>query len=407
MNSVVTKEQVGSARFQSALARRSQSTPPIWLMRQAGRYHKHYQALREKYSFMDLCKRPELAAEVALGPVLDFDFDAAILFSDLLFPLEALGMGLEYTENGPQLEWQLNEQMVSRLRSVEDAWPHLSFQGDAVRATRELLPADRSLIGFVGGPWTLFVYAVEGTHKGSLIESKKLIALFPRFCEVMVPLLARSIELQLNSGAELVMIFDTAAGELSPNVFKAEIMPQLRVLTEKVSFESLSKEPRSGEMFIENQHELPPGSSFRSETDSAFAHKWAQRGDSSDRFYKHRIPTGLFPEASIGYYSKGTQPAHLRHALFTDGFAGIGVDHRWDLREAFDLFPKGFVQGNFDQALLLCEPAELKRRLRGYLEPLVNHSRAGWVCGLGHGVLPDTPEDNVRILVDTVREVMQ
>ena len=396
--------QIGNARFQNALARRSQSSPPIWLMRQAGRYHKHYQALREKYSFMDLCKRPELAAEVALGPVLDFDFDAAILFSDLLFPLEALGMGLEYTDRGPQLEWRLNEQTISQLRSVEEARPHLLFQGDAVRATRERLPSSRSLIGFAGGPWTLFAYAVEGSHKGSLIESKKLIALFPRFCEVMVPLLARSIELQLNSGAELVMIFDTAAGELSPNVFKAEIVPQLRVLTEKVSFESLSKEPRSGEVFIENQHELPPGSSFRSETDSAFAHKWAQRGDGSDRFYKHRIPTGLFPDASIGYYSKGTQPAHLRHALFTDGFAGIGVDHRWDLREAFDLFPKGFVQGNFDQALLLCEPAELKRQLRGYLEPLVNHSRAGWVCGLGHGVLPDTPEDNVKLFVDTIRE---
>jgi len=359
--------QIGHARLHNALARRPQSTPPIWLMRQAGRYHKHYQALREKYSFMDLCKRPELAAEVALGPVLDFDFDAAILFSDLLFPLEALGMGLEYTDRGPQLEWRLNEQTISQLRSVEEARPHLLFQGDAVRATRERLPSSRSLIGFAGGPWTLFAYAVEGSHKGSLIESKKLIALFPRFCEVMVPLLARSIELQLNSGAELVMIFDTAAGELSPNVFKAEIVPQLRVLTEKVSFESLSKEPRSGEML-------------------------------------HRIHTGLFPEASIGYYSKGTQPAHLRHALFTDGFAGIGVDHRWDLREAFDLFPKGFVQGNFDQALLLCEPAELKRQLRGYLEPLVNHSRAGWVCGLGHGVLPDTPEDNVKLFVDTIRE---
>ena len=408
MNSVVTKEQVGSARFQSALARRSQSTPPIWLMRQAGRYHKHYQALREKYSFMDLCKRPELAAEVALGPVLDFDFDAAILFSDLLFPLEALGMGLEYTENGPQLEWQLNEQTISQLRSVEEAWPHLLFQGDAVHATRERLPSSRSLIGFIGGPWTLFAYAVEGSHKGSLIESKKLIALFPRFCEVMVPLLARSIELQLNSGAELVMIFDTAAGELSPNVFKAEIMPQLRVLTEKVSFESLPKEPRSGEMFIENQNELPPGSSFRSETDSAFAHKWAQREDGSDRFYKHRIPTGFFPEASVGYYSKGTQPAHLRQALFTEGgFAGIGVDHRWDLREAFDLFPNGFVQGNFDQALLLCERNELRRHLDYYLAPLAELPRTGWICGLGHGVLPGTPEDNVKLFVDAVREVMQ
>src|SRR6266404_8197358 len=93
------KEQVGNARFQNALARRAQPAPPIWLMRQAGRYHKHYQALRAKHSFMDLCKQAELAAEVALGPVLDFDFDAAILFSDLLFPLAALGMGLEYSDH--------------------------------------------------------------------------------------------------------------------------------------------------------------------------------------------------------------------------------------------------------------------------------------------------------------------
>ncbi|MDX6406701.1 MAG: uroporphyrinogen decarboxylase, partial [Blastocatellia bacterium] len=194
------KEQIGNARFQNALARRGQSTPPIWLMRQAGRYHKHYQALRQKHSFMDLCKRPELAAEVALGPVSDFDFDAAILFSDLLFPLEALGMGLEYTDRGPQLGWSLNEQTFVRLRSIEDAWPSLLFQGEAMRATRDRLPSDRSLIGFVGGPWTLFVYAVEGSHKGSLIESKRLLSLFPGFCETMVPLLARNIEMQLDGG---------------------------------------------------------------------------------------------------------------------------------------------------------------------------------------------------------------
>jgi len=406
--STAIQEKIGSPRFRNALARRPQPTPPIWLMRQAGRYHKHYQALRATHSFMDLCKQPELAAEVALGPVLDFALDAAILFSDLLFPLEALGMGLEYTDRGPQLEWKLNQKTIYQLHSVEDAWPHLHFQGDAVRATRERLPSYRSLIGFVGGPWTLFAYAVEGSHQGSLIESKKLIALFPRFCEVMVPLLAQSIELQLNSGAELVMIFDTAAGELSPNVFKAEIVPQLRVLTEKVSFESLSKEPRSGEMFIENQHEMPPESSFRSVTDPAFAHKWAESAKGSDRLYKHPIPTGFTPDAGVGYYSKGTQPAHLRDAVFIDGsFAGMGVDNRWDLREALELFPRGFVQGNFDQALLLCERDELKRQLLRYLESFVNHSRDGWVCGLGHGVLPGTPEDNVRLFVDTVRESFQ
>src|SRR3954462_9607751 len=152
--------QIGNARFRNAVSRSPQRTPPIWLMRQAGRYHRHYQALRAQHSFMDLCKQPELAAEVALGPVRDFDFDAAILFSDLLFPLEALGMGLEYTDHGPQLGWKLNEQTIAQLRSVEDAWPHLLFQGQAMRATRARIPGDRSVIGFVGGPWTLFVYAV-------------------------------------------------------------------------------------------------------------------------------------------------------------------------------------------------------------------------------------------------------
>jgi uroporphyrinogen decarboxylase len=316
-------------------------------MRQAGRYHKHYQALRQKYSFMDLCKRPELAAEVALGPVSDFDFDAAILFSDLLFPLEALGMGLEYTDRGPQLGWSLNEQTLVRLLSIEDAWPSLLFQGEAMRATRDRLPSDRSLIGFVGGPWTLFVYAVEGSHKGSLVESKRLLSLFPGFCETIVPLLAKNIEMQLDGGAEVVMIFDTAAGELPPDIFKREVVPQLQALTSKNS-------------------------------------------------------------RRIGYYSKGTQAAHLRDALFTSGeLAGVGIDSRWNMTEAFDLFPRGFVQGNFDQALLLCERNELKQHLTRYLEPLAKQTRPGWICGLGHGVLPGTPEDNVRLFVDTVREVMQ
>src|SRR6266705_5496321 len=229
MNSVVTKEQVGSARLHNALARRPQSTPPIWLMRQAGRYHKHYQALREKYSFMDLCKRPELAAEVALGPVLDFDFDAAILFSDLLFPLEALGMGLEYTDRGPQLGWKLDQTTLGKLRDVEEAWPGLLFQEDAVSKTRSLLPENKSLIGFVGGPWTLFVYAVEGTHKQAKVAVANMPQ-FARFCETMVPLLVRNIDLQLRAGAEIVMIFDTAAGELAPDIFRAEVAPRLQTL---------------------------------------------------------------------------------------------------------------------------------------------------------------------------------
>ena len=339
--------RVGNTRLQNALRRIPQATPPIWLMRQAGRYHRHYQNLRRQFSFMDLCKQPELAAQVALGPVLDFDFDAAILFSDLLFPLEALGMGLEYTDAGPQLGWKLTGESISQLNDVDEAGPQLLFQGEAVRATRKLLPNHRSLIGFVGGPWTLFVYAVEGTHK-HVEHAVKELPLFERFCETMVPLLSRNIAHQLENGAEVVMVFDTAAGELSSDVFKSAVVPQLDRLTR------------------------------------------------------------AFP-SSLGYYSKGTSRAHLDHSLFTDGsFAGIGVDHNWDLRDAFAMFSHGFVQGNFDQNLLRdSSPDALKQQLKTFLGPLLKRDRSGWTCGLGHGVLPKTPEENVRLFVNTVREVLQ
>ena len=333
-------------RFANALERRAQAVPPIWLMRQAGRYHQHYQRLRARYSFLQLCQEPELAAQVALGPVQDFGFDTAILFSDLLFPLAALGMGLEYPVSGPQLGWRLTPENIGQLRPLEEAWPAMQFQGRAVRATREILPPETSLVGFVGGPWTLFGYAVEGSHQGVLAPTKRNLPLFPQFGEILLPLLLRNIADQLDNGAELVMIFDTAAGELPPDIFAEEVVPLLARLA--LAF---------------------PG--------------------------------------RLGYYAKGVQPAHLRHPLFTGGgFAGIGVDYRWTLPEAFALFPRGFVQGNFDPALLLLERGECERRVRSYLATLKDIDRTGWVCGLGHGVLPKTPEDNVRMFVNTVREII-
>lgn len=315
-------------------------------MRQAGRYHQHYQALKQKHSFMELCKQPELAAEVALGPIMDFDFDVSILFSDLLFPLEGLGMGLEYNP-GPKLGWHLDtEADLQKLNSVEQALEALQFQREAVRITRERLPADKSLIGFVGGPWTLFSYACQGAHDGSLIGAKKRLPLFPQFCEKMVPLLIQNIRLQLEGGAELVMIFDTAAGELSPELFLTQVVPQ-----------------------IERMAQAFPG--------------------------------------KLGYYSRSTQAAHLNHPLFMgDLFAGLGVDHRWPLPTALSLRRTGFLQGNFDQALLHCDPKDFMAHLMRFLEPLrrmTPENRAGWVCGLGHGVLPLTPEENVRTFVKTVR----
>lgn len=336
-------------KFQNSLKRIPQNTPPVWFMRQAGRYHKHYQALRAKNGFMELCKVPELAAEVAMGPIQDFDFDVAILFSDLLFPLEAMGMGLHY-DPVPRLEWQLDESNITKLRPVGESLEGVLFQKEAMIHTRRRLPSNKSLIGFVGGPWTLFTYAVEGAHKGGLEKSKRLNQLFPRFCEILLPLLKRNIEIQLEGGAEVVMIFDTAAGELSPAFYQELVVPQLEKMTKD------------------------------------------------------------FP-GKVGYYAKQIQKPHLQHKLFEPGspLCGLGFDHRWDLKEVLPQYKLGFVQGNFDQSLLFLEQKEFKVQALKYLEGLKKLSveqRTGWVSGLGHGVLPATPEENVRSFVQLVREVL-
>jgi uroporphyrinogen decarboxylase len=337
---------MSNKKFQNALNRESQKTPPIWFMRQAGRYHSHYQKLKEKYDFMQLCKEPELAAQVALGPMQDFDFDVSILFSDLLFPLEALGMGLKYAP-GPVLDRKLEPNMLKALKPLNEAISFMQFQSDAVKITRELLPKDKSLIGFVGGPWTLFNYAVSGEHDGNLIEAKRLTDFYHQFSEVIVPFLRKNIELQLTAGAELVMIFDTAAGNVSSLYFQEHLAKDLSDLAKS------------------------------------------------------------FP-GKTAYYSKGTLNSHLNKTVFLDSnWAGIGVDHRWDLPELLKTRKNGFVQGNFDQAFLFADETQFLKHLNSYLKPfkeLSEDERKGWVCGLGHGVLPKTPEANVRKFIEVIRK---
>ena len=142
--------------FQSALHRRNEGRPPVWFMRQAGRYHSHYQELKKSHTFMELCKVPQLSLETTMGPIRDFDFDAAILFSDLLFPLEVMGTGLRY-DPGPKLDHHLRTRDdVKRLRGGAELAKELQYQGDAMKMIRQELPTAKGLLGFVGGPATLF-----------------------------------------------------------------------------------------------------------------------------------------------------------------------------------------------------------------------------------------------------------
>jgi len=344
------REEPVNTLFQNALQKKSQKTPPIWFMRQAGRYHNHYQKLRAKHSFDQLCRQPELAAQVALGPIQDFDFDVSILFSDLLYPLDALGFELSYSDqHGPQFVHSLQKGFKPKT-DIAEASAELEFQAQALKATRDLLPKDKSLIGFVGGIWTLFVYACEGSHSGNLTFAKTHLhkESGPQgFLSVLQKLIEANIQMQLNAGAEVVMIFDTSVGELSPTYFKTYFADAL----------------------------------------SSIAHK--------------------FP-GKVGYYSKSTQSSFFEPEFCASPWAGRGFDHRWDLsQELSNKNRSGFVQGNFDQSLLFLPENEFEGAVNQYLEAFLKLSsdqRAGWVSGLGHGVLPKTPEANVRRFVEIVRK---
>ena len=340
----------------AALARRNTGRPPVWFMRQAGRYHSHYQRLRAKHEFIELCKNPDLATEVTLGPIEDFGFDAAILFSDLLFPLEAMGMGLTY-EPGPKLGWQLRELAdLKRLKRGAAQAAHMQFQGEAIRRLKIRLPADRALIGFVGAPFTLYAYAVAGSHEGFSRQGLPGLTsgLYAGFCEALTELLAANMALQAEAGADAIALFDTAAGALD---------------------------------------------------EEGFAHHAAAPFGAVLQLFRRR-----YPDLPVIYYSRETGPAHWQ-ALRPLGIQCLGIDWRHDLALALsEQTPHWAVQGNIDPEWLHLPAAELEARVRGVFErvhALPADVRAAWVCGLGHGVLQHTPEDNVRLVLRLQREIFR
>lgn len=333
-------------KFKNALERKSQACPPIWLMRQAGRYHDHYQSLKKNYTFEELCKKPRLAAETAMGPINEFDFDVAILFSDILFPLEALGMDLSYNP-GPQFGLHLDEENAGSLLTNQNPIDFMDFQGEAIERTIERLPEEKSLIGFVGGPWTLIAYACNVNKDLSDISiSNFQIGLLEN---VILPLLKENIKLQLNAGAEIVMIFDSAAHQLADEDFK--------IYLDK-TFNELAKE---------------------------------------------------FPN-KVGYYAKDG----INYDIIIDkknqegiALAGMGLDSSIDLKDYFNQTGNGFIQGNFSENFLTLPYEQFLPKLEDFINHMADlrpDDRLGWVCGLGHGVLKTTPQENVKAFVTKIRE---
>ncbi len=319
-------------KFVNACNRKSQKVPPIWFMRQAGRYHSHYRNIKQNSTFELMCKTPELAGEVALGPIKEFDYDVAILFSDILWPLEGLGMNLRF-DPGPKFQFHIDKNNVDNFRDTDKAIDFLHFQKEAVAVTREMLPKTKSLIGFVGGPWTLMNYAcgnLKVTEKFKLDYIKK----------TLVPLLKKNIQLQIDAGAEKVMIFDSGLKNMTSKFFNAKYFPILKELA--------------------------------------------------------------MPQTA--YYSRNLPRKCISRVLEAQ-WGGIGVDSKIDMIDCLKTVDKGFVQGNFDEQMMLLPKHKFMYAIEKYCDDIRNSrvDRTGWVCGLGHGIDKTTPEEHVHLFIETVR----
>jgi uroporphyrinogen decarboxylase len=340
--------------FQRQQTPQGQTQVPVWFMRQAGRYHQHYQNIKKNSDFMTMCKDPQLAAKITMGPIEDFGFDAAILFSDLLFPLEQMGFGLNYHQGPPMLDWHLQEQEdIQKMTTLSPSETFYQFQKTALSLLKEKnLPQDKTLLGFVGAPFTLYTYAVEGQHAGQLVKSKQGFydGRYEAFMQHLLPLLQENMSIQAEGGADAVCLFDTAAGELCLEDYLTHVVPLIRQLTKN------------------------------------FKRQW--------------------PHKKIVYYSKLTH-LHYHQKLEDPNVDVLGIDWRCDLAQTIKTLGSDYmIQGNMDPGWLHLPWPILQKKLMSWKTQLeqqkVDFSR--WIFGLGHGVLIKTPEENVR---QTVRWVHQ
>lgn len=336
-----------NSRFLKAARCEPTDCTPIWIMRQAGRYLPEYLAVRSKVSFLELCKTPQLAAEVTVTARNVLGVDAAILFADLLPILEPMGFDLEYQQGeGPVIHNSLRGSgEVDRVRPLENV-DDLGYVYEAVRLIRRELPGDIPLLGFAGAPFTLASYAIEGGGSKNYIHTKSLMlndppaweALMDRFVES----LAKYLNAQIAAGCQAVQIFDSWAGCLSPADYRRSVQPHTRRLIDRIT----------------------PG-----------------------------VPVINFLTGN---------PALTADQIGAGGNV-IGVDWRVDLAEARRLAGADrAVQGNLDPASLYTRRETLTDRVREVLDAA--GGRPGHIFNLGHGVHPDMDPANVKALVEIVHE---
>ncbi len=339
--------------FIRALLKQPVEYTPVWMMRQAGRYLPEYRKVREQAgSFLDLCTNPELACEVTLQPLRRFDFDAAILFSDILTIPDAMGLGLYFTEGeGPKFTDPVRTAADVHKLPIPDPETDLRYVVDAVRLIRKTLQGRVPLIGFSGSPWTLATYMVEGGSSKSFQKVKGMMYEQPKLMHVMLDKLAQSVAVYLNAqiaaGAQAVMLFDTWGGMLT------------------------------GEDYAE------------------FSLYYAKQVRSllNTNVDGQQIPTILFTKGG-GLWLE---------AMADSGYDALGLDWQTDIGLARTrVGDKVALQGNMDPVSLYASPEVITEKVNAILHKY--GSGSGHVFNLGHGILPDMNPDHVKVMVDAVHE---
>lgn len=316
---------------------------PVWIMRQAGRYLPEYRAVREKVSFLELCKSPELITEVVRQPVERFGLDAAILFSDILILLEPMGIDLSFPDGGPSLSNPVKSpDDVKRLKDYDVA-KALPFVAEGIRQIKRRMP-NTPLIGFAGSPFTLACYLIQGKGSKNFDQAKRFLHQYPQAAEELIAYLgditAKYLAMQIEAGADAVQIFESWGGVLS-----------------KDDFCDWSVRPVN-EIF--------------------------------GRLKSKQVPRVVFVNNVAPYLD----------VINDVDCEVVGVDYRIDLAQAAAALPHKSVQGNLDPSALFETPDRVRERTNQILETLENHDNL--IFNLGHGIQPQTPLESVEAVVETV-----
>ncbi|MFQ5450278.1 MAG: uroporphyrinogen decarboxylase [Nitrospinaceae bacterium] len=338
----------GNSRFLRACRGQPVDATPVWFMRQAGRYMKAYRDLKEKYSFLEMCHTPELATEITLQPLKALEVDAAIIFADILLPLEPMGTGLEFTAgDGPVVPRPVKDlKTVEKLRPVH-AGEQLGFVGDAIRMARQEIAGKVPLIGFAGAPFTLCSYMVEGGKSKDYTATKMMMFEAPEIWELLMEKICATLidylTMQVKSGAQALQIFDSWVGCIGPYDYARFVLP-----------------------------------------------------------YTKKVIDGLKPlGVPVIHFSTGTST--MLDLIHQAGGDVISFDWRVHLDTAWE--GVGFdqpIQGNLDPSTLLAPLPIIRERVRDILKRA--GGRPGHIFNLGHGILQHTPVDHVKAVCDMVHE---